>query len=110
MILTKRSFYKKSNSSLCSHLNDKDVKVVDALDIILGTDFGDIMGVEEPAEINLGVGVGVVEDHVEELGGRLQRGLLVHLEADRAAIVQVPVGRVVLAHGRHQFVLVQENG
>ena len=101
MILTEISFCIKSNSSLCIYLDDKDVKVVDALDVILGTDFGDIVWVEEPAEINLGVGVGVVEDHVEELGGGLQRGLLVHLEADGAAVVQIPVGRVVLAHGRH---------
>ena len=56
------------------------------------------MGVEEPAEVDLGVGVAVVEDHVEELGGGLEDGLLIHLEADSAAVAQVPVGRVILAH------------
>ena len=38
-------------------------------------------GVSEklPAEVNLRVGVAVVEDHGEELSGRLQGGLLIHL-------------------------------
>ena len=64
------------------------------------------MGVEEPAEVDLGVGVAVVEDHVEELGGGLEDGLLIHLEADSAAVAQVPVGRVILAHRADQLVLV----
>ena len=61
------------------HLNDKNVKVVDSLNVILRTDFGDVVGVEESAEVDLGVGVAVVEDHGEELCGGLQGGLLVHL-------------------------------
>ena len=63
------------------------------------------MGVEEPPEVHLGVGVAVVENHVEELRGGLQGCLLVHLEADGAAVVQVAVGRVVFAHGGDEFVL-----
>ena len=81
-----------------NHLDDENVKVVDSLDVILRTDFGDVVGIEEPAEVDLGVGVAVVEDHVEELGGGLEDGLLVHLEADGAAVAQGAVGRVVLAH------------
>ena len=36
-----------------------------------------------PSQVNLGVGVAVVEDHGEELCGGLQGGLLVHLEVIR---------------------------
>ena len=89
-----------------NHLDDENVKVVDSLDVILRTDFGDVVGIEEPAEVDLGVGVAVVEDHVEELGGGLEDGLLVHLEADGAAVAQGPVGRVIFAHGADQLVLV----
>ena len=76
-------------ASLKTYLNDKDVKVVDAFDIILWTDFSDILRVEEPSEIDLGVGVTVVQDHVEELGGGFEGGLLIHLEADCATIVEI---------------------
>ena len=69
------------------YLDYEDIEIVDALNVILWTNFRHILGVEEPTEVHLGVGVTVVENHVEELGGGLQRGLLVHLEANCAAVV-----------------------
>ena len=67
---------------MLNHLNDKNVKVVDSLNVILRTDFGDVVGVEESAEVDLGVGVAVVKNHGEEFSGWLQRGFLVHLIID----------------------------
>ena len=67
------------------HLDDENVKVVDSLDVILRTDFGDVVGIEEPAEVDLGVGVTVVKNHGEEFSGWLQRGFLVHLIIDLIA-------------------------
>ena len=89
-----------------SHLDYKDVEVVDALNVVLRADLGHVGRVEEPSEKDLGVGVGVVEDHVEELRGGFEDGLLVHLEADSAAVVEVAAGAVVLAHAGDKLVLV----
>ena len=77
-----------------------------------------------PAEVDLGVGVTVIQDHGEELSGRLQGGLLIHLvrwicqlltrsaiqlsgsnlthlKADGAAVGEIASGGVKLAHGAH---------
>lgn len=84
----------------------EDIEIVDALNVVLGRDLGHVCRVEDPPEEHFRVGVGVVEDHAEELGGRLQQGLVIHLETDCSAVAQVPTGAVVLEHAGHQLALV----
>merc|ERR1719206_1369423 len=85
-------------------LDDKYVKVVNAFDVVTGADFGDQLRIQEPSEVDLGVGVTVVKNHGEEFSGWLQRGFLVHLEADGAAVGEIASGGVELADGAHQLV------
>ena len=97
-----KSFILQIHDTSCNnYLDDKYVEVVDSLDVILGAHFGHVVWVEEPAEVDLGVGVAVVQDHVEELRGGFEDGLLVHLEADSAAVGEVASGGVELTDGAH---------
>merc|ERR1719209_1643277 len=83
---------------------EKNSVVVNAFDVVTGADFSDQLRIQEPSEVNLGIGVTVVKNHGEELSSWLQRGFLVHLEADSATVGEVASGRVELADGAHQLI------
>merc|ERR1719427_212908 len=54
-----------------SFLNYKNVEV--------GADFGNVLGIQEPSQVNFGVRVTVVENHVEELGSGFESCFFIHL-------------------------------